>query len=93
MQLVRVVSSYFFARLFFKIFYARENRKSERKKEKERKIGLEYFGKVFWREKRRIEEKIDEEEKGDGFRGGKIWGDKKIALKSGCNFCLEFSDD
>lgn len=41
----------------------------------------------------RREEKIDEEEKGDGFRGGKIWGDKKIALKSGCNFCLEFSDD
>lgn len=54
---------------------------------------MEYFGKVFWREKRRIEEKIDEEEKGDGFREGKIWGDKKIALKSGCNFCLEFSDD
>lgn len=25
--------------------------------------------------------------------GGKIWGDKKIGLKSGCNFCLEFSDD
>lgn len=41
----------------------------------------------------RREEKIDEEGKGDGFRGGKIWGDKKIALKSGCNFCLEFSDD
>lgn len=34
-----------------------------------------------------------EEERGDGWIGGKIWGDKKIALKSGCNFCLEFSDD
>lgn len=40
-----------------------------------------------------VEGQIEEEREGDGWIGGKIWGDKKIALKSGCNFCLEFSDD
>lgn len=66
----------------------REEFDEKKKKEKDACLLVDRIG-IFWNvgggrgrwEKREVDS------------GGKIWGDKKIGLKSGCNFCLEFSDD
>lgn len=60
----------------------------EKKEERKRRLLVDRIG-IFWN----VGEGRGRWEKRGVDSGGKIWGDKKIGLKSGCNFCLEFSDD